>query len=480
MSLIKNPEQTVIPKTREFLLNWKIPQHSRIIVSFSGGPDSLALLLSLWSLKEEWALTICSAYINHGLRKKREIQKEINFIKKITNSLGIELVCHHIAFGKLRQDAKSFKRSLEDVAREERYKVLFTILSQKNFDYLALGHTFDDQMETLLMRFFQGSGLAGITGIPAKRGKIIRPLLSCTRREIITFLHEQKKRYIIDSSNQSMLFLRNKIRHKLIPVINDIFPGFKKALQSSLIKNMYAKEFIKAQAETRLKWEKTAKGFNIPGDIFLEAPAIVRLFSLYNVFAKLDIQHSLREKRLPFTFLLPLLRVQEKNSPQTLLRGRGIIIYWKQDRLFLERDVVVPIKKGYFIDVKINTEYTIGGEEKRWKIIFTENSPVKPNFSLLKQKLSFPLVLRSRKEGDKIFFGWGYKKIKKLFNEWKVPIYERTIIPLIEDKQGIVGIIGEPFGCKNCFRKDALITDNLNENVLYCIIQPLELKGEYE
>lgn len=481
MCSTKKNEHKLIHNVREFLTRWHIPQNSRIIIAFSGGPDSTALLHCLFYLKQEWSLTLFCAYLDHGLRTQTEIQKEIYHIKKTVQLLDLDILIHHYKPGELAEQARLCKQSPEEVARDTRYKFLHSLLNQYECNYIALGHTFDDQIETMLMRIFQGSGLAGLTGISEKRDKLLRPLLNCTRQEILNYLSGENITYFTDSSNKSIRFLRNKVRHKLIPAIHKVFPGFKKALSQFHTKMNYAYDYIQPQINKQLIWNTTAKGLRVPIKEFLQAPPIIRLYSIYWHINKLERQKSfLKKKRIPFSFLKDLLELESVPTDKIMLRAYGIIVYSNEDMLFLERDVVVPIKKGYFIDVKLNTAYILDGKNAAFRYYFTEKTKGKSEFSLIKKEIIMPLTLRSRKQGDRIDFGWGHKKIKKIFNEHKIPQHERNQIPILEDRSGVVAIIGITFGLKNFFRKGVAIKDNLHDNGLHCIIEPVEQASEYE
>jgi tRNA(Ile)-lysidine synthetase-like protein len=475
MCLIKNNNHILIHKVREFLTQWCIPQYSKIIIAFSGGPDSTALLYSLSYLKKEWRFSLYCAYLNHGLRNTRELQKEINHIKKTCKQLQIKVFIQQLNQGELAEQARNCKRSIEEIAREARYKFLYSLFNQHKCDYIALGHSFDDQIETILMRVFQGSGISGLSGIQQKRQNLLRPLLDCTRQEISDFLSQEKISYTIDSSNKSMRFLRNQVRHKLIPSISEVFPGFKKALFHFQTKINYVYDYIESESQKQLVWSKTPKGLCIPFEVYLNSAPVLRLYSLYFHISELERQKSfLKKKRIPFNFLRALVELESPYKNKIWLRGYGIIVYTKNTKLFLERDVVVPRKKGYFIDVKLDTVYKIEGREAVFRCYFTEDPSVLSEFTLVKEEITMPLMLRSRKKGDKIDFGWGHKKIKKIFNEYKIPPTERNQIPILEDRKGVIAIIGMPFGLKNFFRKGVAMKENLHDNGLHCIIERVE------
>jgi tRNA(Ile)-lysidine synthase len=475
MSLTANPEQAFTDKVRAFFRDLKIPGDSRIIIAYSGGPDSTALLYSLHSIKHEFLFDLCCAYLNHGLRSESELDRETATLKKVTAALRVELLIGNIPPGFLEAEARKQKRSLEDVARRKRYTFLSGLLKQRKGNYIALGHNADDQAETLIMRFFQGSGPPGLRGIKAIRGTIIRPLLSCSRSEILAYLAARKAVFIHDSSNTDMRFLRNRIRHRLIPLIKEVFPGFGRALSSFRVKNDYADEFIQKQAAEYLVWKRTVNGFCIPEEKFFHSPPIIRLYSLYNRIDEIVKKNSEYDKaRVPFRFLRPLLKTAGPGTQKTRLCGFGLIVYIKDQMLFLERDVVVPVKKDYVIEVKPDNEYIIETKEQYYRFVVTTDAEKERDFSLTTEKINQPLILRTRRPGDCIDFGWGHKKLKKLFNERKIPPVDRDFIPLLVDKKGVVVIIGTPFGLNNFFRIGVAMKDNLDKNVLHCLIQRVE------
>ncbi len=475
MSLTKNPEQSVIDAVRRFLRDWEIPRGSRIVIGFSGGPDSTALLRSLITLKGEWKFSLCCAYLNHGLRKKSELKLETDFITSTASACGVECVRHDLAEGHLAARARALKRSLEDLARRERYRFFSGVLAEKQWDYLALGHTADDQVETLIMRVFQGSGPQGLSGIGAKRDRIIRPLLACTRRSILAYLAAIGADYFEDSTNRSPRFLRNRVRHELIPVISGIFPGYRRALAVFQEKSTYTNEFIRHAAEEQQAWRWSENGCSTEADGFFNLAPALRLYVLYSLINRfVGPNKPVSKTRVPYRFLRPLLTTGPAPKPKVLVRGFGLVVYRKGDRLFLERDVVVPEKKDYVIDVKPDTIYTINGKKTRFICVFTTQEKKNTAFSLAADKISWPVILRTRRDGDRIDFGWGHKKLKKLFNEWKIPPAERNVIPILADEKGIIAVLGTVFGLKNFFRKGVAIKDNLHKNVLHCIIHQAE------
>lgn len=193
-----------------------LPRESSILVGFSGGPDSLALLLILNELAPQYGWRVQAGHVDHGWRQ--ESAEEANELGKLTHSLGIP-------FTSLRIEAPKD----EDSARQARYKALNELANSLGASHLALGHTADDQLETIVFRLARGAALAGMGGIPLTRQQgngptIVRPLLHCTREQLIAYLEQHGQTWIEDPSNQNLAFRRNLIRHQVIPILKEINP----------------------------------------------------------------------------------------------------------------------------------------------------------------------------------------------------------------------------------------------------------------
>ena len=183
-------------------------------MAVSGGPDSVALLRVLVLLTEEYSLRLTTAHLNHGLREG-EADEEEAFVRRLSDGMGIPCVCRKTD---IRALAGQRRRSLEETGREERYRFLQETASKCGAVKIAVGHHRDDQAETVLLHLLRGSGPEGLRGIlPVRDGRIIRPLLDVGRSDILAFLRCEGLTYRSDSSNESSLFLRNRIRNELIP-----------------------------------------------------------------------------------------------------------------------------------------------------------------------------------------------------------------------------------------------------------------------
>ena len=457
MLLIKN-RHIVEKKIQHYCSYWKIPKGSHVLVACSGGGDSTALIFGMSRLDDIPVYEISCGCLDHGLRSKEETEGDILFLQELTSRLGVPFYFKKNRKGELRRIAALGGRSLEEVARERRYDFLRSLAKRISADFIAVGHTMDDQLETLIMRFFQGAGFTGLTGIPVKRGKIIRPLSMSTHEEITDYLRDNSLRYRLDSTNMNENFLRNKIRLKIIPVVKDIFPAYQKSLVSLSSKMNILKTFVENEVSSRSSWEECTGGkFKMRGESFLKIPGIIRLHSLYELFNRIkkgdqvgSTGEQKRDVRVPYRFFASAQNDEWFFPKRVLLRGYGVKLSWCCDDLFFEKDIVSYNKKGYLIFVQKDRMYTIEGlgisVKTDDKYIESEH---KNSIFLNKEKTEFPIIIRSKRPGDRISYEGGNKSLKKLYNEWKVPVNERWKIPVVADKSGILGIMGEIAGFRN-------------------------------
>lgn len=249
-----------------------IQKQDKILVGVSGGPDSLALLLELFSLKSKFELTLHIAHLDHGLRK--DSFADAFFVKRWGQKLGLPVTLKQLVYSQVKA-----KGSLEEFFREERIKFFIQTAKTVKADKIALGHNLDDQAETVLMRLLRGTGLSGLSGISVKRvmqGVVfIRPLLETTRSQIDKFLKNKGVKPRLDSTNQEDIFMRNKIRHHLIPLLRNKYNiNISKALAHLAESASYDYEYLDQVAKRSLKGNPLR--LNLKKIVKLH-PAILRL-----------------------------------------------------------------------------------------------------------------------------------------------------------------------------------------------------------
>lgn len=188
----------------------------KVLVGVSGGPDSLALLTALVSLREKYQIILVAAYVDHGLRSAAH--REAELVRQVGRRWGVPVTILR------RTIRKAGGESLEENARRMRYEALIGLAKAKRCRVIALGHTQDDQAETVLMWLLRGTGTTGLAGIPPVREvgpslRIVRPLIDCSRVQVESLLKAHGLGPCRDASNRSLRFLRNRIRHRLIPML---------------------------------------------------------------------------------------------------------------------------------------------------------------------------------------------------------------------------------------------------------------------
>lgn len=221
-----------IKRVQNFAFHRKLFQKGDgIVIGVSGGPDSVALACVFAQLQKKYELKLSLLHVNYGLRGKDSDSDE-QLVRELAQEIGIPL--------NVIQYTEKSTGNLEQALREFRYKEFEKERKAKGHEWIAVGHTLDDQAETMLMNMIRGAGLKGIGGITEKRGHIVRPLLAFEKQEILEFLKQIDKKFRIDKSNLDESLLRNKIRRRLIPLLaRDYNPQIKSKL-ANLAKQVQA------------------------------------------------------------------------------------------------------------------------------------------------------------------------------------------------------------------------------------------------
>ena len=369
-----------------------IAKGDTVVCAVSGGADSMALLWALYLLKEEWDLALSAAHFNHHLRGD-ESDRDEQFVRDFCNGYGIPL---HVGSARVQ----SGKKGLEAAARDARYAFLQTLPGK-----IATAHTADDNAETVLMHLIRGTGLKGLGGISPSRGNLIRPMLNVTRAEVEAFLAEYAVDYIHDSSNSTDEFLRNRLRHHVMPLLKAENPKLSQNLSAMALR---LREDEQALSDlSRLERPEVEK-------LRAMAPA-VRTRALES-FLK---ENGVREPEAVHIRLLESLVFSDNPSARANFPG-GITI--RRNYSLLEAVTETAASTMQF-------QCTPATEIVNTATVFTV-APVGEVF------------FRSRQSGDTIRLPGGTKSIKKLFIDRKIPADRREQIPILCDDAGILGIPG--------------------------------------
>jgi tRNA(Ile)-lysidine synthase len=427
------------------------PRHSILLVAFSGGPDSTALALALARQAPVVAFRVELAYLDHGLRHAAERERELSWVRERAAAWGLPIHVERIPEGQVRRTAQMESRSEEDVCREVRYRFLHRVADAAGASCIAVAHTQDDQHETILMRVLQGSGPGGLSGIPERSGMVVRPLLRITREQIRSYLQARGEQYVVDSTNSDESYLRNRMRRRIMPVLRDVFPGFEPGLATLSQKMAEVHCHLERQAEA-LFVQTNGPNAGIAVERYVAADRAVRTQAAY----LLANRSGATSGRLPHRFILAVVGLtSEKASRGGLVAaGHGVEFRVSDGLLVARRRIVRPEEKGYLVVAIPEREYRLGNL-LRFRV-YQQEDPVGDEQAVRvpAHAVQPPFCVRSRRIGDTLPAREGRKSVKKLFNDWNVPPYLRTIIPLCEDRNGVFAVWGRPFGFPNRLATD--------------------------
>ncbi len=410
----------------------KITRDQLIIIALSGGADSVALL----HMFHQAGCKCVAAHCNFHLRNE-ESDRDERFVSDLCESLGVDLKIVHF---KTEEYARLNKISIEMAARELRYNWFEEIRELYKASFIAVAHHADDQIETCFLNLLRGTGIRGFTGMKEINGHILRPLLSIYRSELEEWLDQSDYKYINDSSNFTLDYKRNKIRHQLMPLLEDIQPNAKKTILRS-IHNITEAEKIYDQALDKVK-----------NDIIIEKSSGSLRIDLTLLHDEQSIKTILFDIMSPYNFNRTTIEQLIKSLDNS---QSGLMFYSTTHRLIKDRetllihslDVDSAKMTEFFIqdrDSQITTPVCLHIQQVPYNEL-TEIEKTKQIAYFDFDKLSFPLVLRKWKKGDKMKpFGMkGSRKISDIFSDLKYDIYRKENSWLLCNGDDIIWLIGE-------------------------------------
>ncbi len=439
---MKSIRKIVEKKVEDFLISQNIPSKVKILLAFSGGPDSTALAHILKNIPN-YDLHIVCGYFNHKLREPEELESEVTYIRHFSKRLGIEYEIGEAADGEIATYSSEYRTGIEDAARFFRYRFLAECAERYEVDYIATGHNMDDLVETVLMRVFQGAGIQGLAGIPSVRGKILRPMLSITKSEVLSYIDETELGFSLDTTNDKNDFLRNRIRHDLIPEIKNAFPGLYTGIRSLTAQAAEYNDFIETIVKKNIVWDESENGvFRTGKTDFFSQHRIIRIKSLMKLLSDKKISD---EKRITYSSIAAAVSVENRPANMILLKTNDYQIYTSRNHIFVQR-LVNQHKKSYLLYLNKDTVRIADS-------VLLEVSKEPPGdcgyLRICCRKTDSPMVVRNCRSGDKIRIREGLKDLGKLFSEWGVLSADRDLIPVIENRQGVAAVLGEHLGYNN-------------------------------
>lgn len=428
----------------------------RVGVAVSGGADSVALLHMLSLIANEYDLTLVILHLNHGIRGEESDGDEF-FVRELGKSMGIPTDSEKISVPALREKKGG---SLEDICRDERYSFFERMVHKHELNKIALGHTLNDQTETVVMRFLRGSGLEGLKGfLPVRDGIYIRPFVAVTREEIISFLKERNIHFVTDSSNSDNTYLRNRIRNSLVP---ELKASYNVKLEENIGRSAeilrLEDDFIRTSVEAviaewkidrnapridirnlkklhpALQWrliKVLLEGYSPAGNGigYLHVQSVICLIEGHSPSASVDLPFALTVRREYENIIISQKDGGLPNAPKRYKQGE-------------------EMEDGFLYDVEMPGSVTVAetGARMNFEVLnvsagdIHSDNPVFMDYNAI----SFPLVVRNVQSGDRIQpLGMkGSKKIHTLFIDEKIPKPRRRSISLLADQKSVLWVPG--------------------------------------
>lgn len=403
--------------------NLSFLQGKKVLLAVSGGVDSMVLADLFKALDYDIAIAHC----NFGLRGE-ESDGDTKFVEQHASENNIPVFVTHFDTERFASDNKL---SVQVAARQLRYMWFDEIMQQKGLDYLLTAHHLDDSLETFLINFSRGTGLAGLTGIPQQNGNVVRPLLPFTHDEIEQYAKEHGIAWREDSSNASDKYLRNKIRHQLTPLLKELNPSFYHSfsntidsLQQSLSLAEDAAIMIYQQVVTEMPQSKTI--------------SLAQLLKLPNYKAYLYYWLS----PLGFTAWDDIYNIVNAQSGKYVLSDKFRIIKDREKLIITQR---TACESEIYIIHQSNTLTELPFRLQITTVKTLSEDLLKNVLYADAEKLKFPLFVRKWHEGD-FFCPLGMngqkKKVSKYFKDEKIPLHEKEAVWLLGSGNDIAWIIG--------------------------------------
>ncbi len=436
----------------------------KIGAGVSGGADSISLLLSLANILTPLGLTLYVITVNHNIRAKEESSGDADFVLNLCKELSdkgflLKAKCIEIEPGKVNSLAKKKSTGIEDAARELRYEAFESFISENNLDYLCLAHNQNDQLETLLMRFFNGATLEALAGIKNLRGKYIRPLLEISRDEIENYLKDRKQDFRTDKTNFDELYLRNKIRLKLMPFLDQNMGGWRKAILGANGRYQEDADFILGAVEN-FPLEMNDGIVKLPLKDFLNlAPALQNriLIKAANMIGE--------DSRIPQAFLSDCIRsLKESGKGNFSKHYNKVQLLCNKSNLLVKKYDKSQTDFKFFVIIEESGNYelpfgilNVSRNEDAGDLVSADEEYLVSIYRgdlISSFNIRLPFIVRSVSLDDEIKSADGkMKKVSDILNDWKLSDLDRSLLPVFQvlesSEQSIIALAGSFLGYKD-------------------------------
>ncbi len=447
----------------------------RVVAAVSGGADSVCMLDILDRLRVTLGFSLEVAHFEHGIRDE-DSRKDAGFVEELARSRGLDLI---MEAGDVPSSARDRKLSVEEAAREERYAFFRRILAAREGNAkIALGHTADDQAETVLMRLIRGAGVRGLSGIPPVRDSYIRPLIDTERDTVLKYLQNRGLDWREDATNLSMGHLRNRIRHELMPgLLENYNPRMVEVFSRTSEVCRLTADFMDSVGEdvVRGKVSRRGQGFFLPREVFTENHPAAGLAAFEKMWEM--ARGGLKKLRNEHRSLVVGAAREGKSGLYTMPDGWMAAV--DSGGVWLSPQPPVT-HVSYCIPLEIpgNTYIEQTGASIESEVISNPLIEQYKNASFREayldmEKMAEPFQVRSPEPGDRILplGGKGSRKLQDIYTDLKAPRWMRPLLPVVTAGEKIAW--AAPLRICHEFR----ITEDTRE-VLHLKLEGLELSFE--
>lgn len=428
-----------------------IEKGSKILVGLSGGADSTALVCALKELEEKLDITLCAVHVNHMIRQG-EADRDQQFSEQLCKSKGIPFYCKKIDIPALCEKSGN---STELEARIRRYEAFEQLAKQVGADYIATAHNKNDLCETMIFNLVRGCSLKGLTSVPAKRDNIIRPLLNCSREEIENYLKQSGQDFVTDSTNFDTIYSRNHIRHKVMPALLKINPSLNDTLFKSSLRFKQDNDFLYDLARQHLN-NNTAALCELAYPVCSRVVCLLYQNTFGQNAGELGSVHIEKIVSLIYEhgkqkgYRACVCLSQKKYA--VIDSGKLIFCNKFDNTANSTHEFNISLKKGE--NIIEGTDFLIfvsrdGQKPKTDLRIYNLLNIIELSDDIIKGNL----FVRSRKNADSYKTCGMTKSLKKLFNDKKIPLAKRNLIPILCDDEGIIYVpcftVADRFSNKN-------------------------------
>lgn len=417
-----------------------IAEGDRVLVGCSGGIDSVALLFVLREISHDLPFELGVAHVNHLLREE-ESDRDEDFVKGLADRFSIPCYTRKV---NVKEAARKAGKSLQHTGRDIRYGFFDEIAGQLDFKKIAIAHNLDDQVETFLLRIVKGTGIRGLSSIPMKRGRIIRPFLTIHRSEIEKYVKTRTIPFFEDSSNTKSVYERNYVRQEILPVMEKLNPAVKDKVCALLVDLTSINKLFDGKTEEFLRRERGNNG----DDIIVSTQSLKELDEevRYRVLSSLirEVDPVFLPTREHIRLIEKILNGKRPNLSAMFPRDARVKKTYGQ-LIFTKKSLPPPVEASFEVHSGTNMIEPLGVVLEVAELdVQSGDIPIAPSIAYFDLEKLATLSVRTFIPGDR-FVPLGMAKATKLkdfFIAHKIPREERRQLPLLLSGQDIIWVVG--------------------------------------